>query len=211
MFTPTLITALSLAAAAMAAPMEKRALTGTNPGSIFSFGDAATERQVFNTVGSCGLSTFFPGVVPASVPLVAMPASVMNSHGSAQHNDLCGKIITMTDVARGITRQAAIADTNVSDEHSIDMTIDLWTAFGQPANDGSIIPALNWSIDTSGSGGNPGNPGSGSCKQHYTVVSGDFCFAIWTKFGLTESKFRSLNPSLDSACDIFPGQSLCVA
>ncbi|KAF3069352.1 LysM domain-containing protein [Trichoderma lentiforme] len=49
------------------------------------------------------------------------------------------------------------------------------------------------------------------CSQTYTVVSGDFCFAIWTKFNLTEAQFRALNPSLDTACTITIGQTLCVA
>ncbi len=50
----------------------------------------------------------------------------------------------------------------------------------------------------------------GSCSQKYTVVSGDTCWAIWTKYGLTEATFRSMNPSLDSACDLYVGNVLCV-
>jgi len=140
------------------------------------------------------------------MPLVAMPGSVMQNYGSAQHNTLCGKIITMTRPSNGVTEQAAIADTNISDTDSIDMTSDLWVDFGQPANDGSIISALNWSIGGTSSGG-----GGGTCTETYTVVSGDYCYKIWTEFGITQAELQSWNPSLDSACDLSIGQVLCVA
>lgn len=136
---------LSLAVSVSAAPVAVRsAMTGTNAGSIYAFGSASAARETFYTVGSCGLSTYFAGVVPDHMPLVAMPASVMQNYGASQHNTLCGKVITMK--VGGVTRKAAIADTNVSDTHSIDMTSNLWVAFGQPANDGSIIPSVSWSI-----------------------------------------------------------------
>ncbi|KAI5465258.1 hypothetical protein BGZ63DRAFT_399741 [Mariannaea sp. PMI_226] len=139
--------ALGLASIAEAAPVNKlTTLTGTNAGSLYSFDPAPTARQIFYQYGSCGLSTFFVGVVPDSMPLVAMTSTVMQNYGSAQHNTLCGKIITMTN-SKGVTQQAAIADTNVSGDNSIDMTIDLWTKFGQPANDASIIKSLSWSIN----------------------------------------------------------------
>lgn len=195
---------LSLALSVLAAPVQNRqTLSGTNAGSIFQFGDPAAARQLFYTVGSCGLSTYFVGVVPASMPLVAMPGVIMQNYGASQHNTLCGKIITMTS-PKGVTRQAAIADTNISDTNSIDMTSDLWVAFGQPANDGSIIPALNWSIDGGGSSG-------GSCTKSYTVVSEDYCYLLWNRFGITEAQLRQWNPSLDAACDLSIGQVLCVA
>lgn len=207
----TLITAAlglaSTAAAAPAAPVvEKRAITGTNPGSLYSFASAAEARRIFYTVGSCGLSTYFQGVVPDSMPLVAMPEAVFDRYGSAQHNTLCGKIITMTN-SRGVTLKAAVADRNAGSQGSIDMTIDLWTGFGQPSNDASEIKSLTWSIGDGGS--NP--PGNGSCKSSYTVVSGDYCYAIWTRFGITEAQLRSWNPSLNSACLLQVGQVLCVS
>ncbi|KAH8897317.1 LysM-domain-containing protein [Thozetella sp. PMI_491] len=209
--------ALGLASTAAAAPVaadkalsifQKRAITGTNPGSLYSFADAASARQVFYTVGSCGLSTYFVGVVPDSMPLVAMPEAVFDKYGAAQHNTLCGKIITMTNAVNGVTLQAAVADRNAGAQGSIDMTIDLWTKFGQPSNDASQINVLNWSIaDGTSSGGGS----TGSCKQTYTVVSGDSCWAIWTKYGITEAQLRAWNPSLNSACLIQPGQVLCVS
>jgi hypothetical protein len=134
----------------------------------YQFGDPAAARQLFNQYGSCGISTYFPTAVPASMPLVAMPYSIMQSYGFAQHNTLCAKIITMT--VNGVTRKAAIADTNVSDTHSIDMTSDLWVAFGQPANDGSIIRSVTWSIEGSGTVTPPTTPGGGTTSPDGTCA-----------------------------------------
>lgn len=200
--------ALSLVSVANAAPIDKRTtLTGTNAGSLYSFDIAATARQVFYQYGSCGLSTYFVGVVPDSMPLVAMTSTVMQNYGASQHNTLCGKIITMTN-SNGVTQQAAIADTNVSVDNSVDMTIDLWTKFGQPSTDASIIPSLSWSINTDAA--SPGTS-TGTCKSSYTVVSGDYCYLIWTEYGITEAQLRSWNPTLNSACDLVPDQVLCVS
>ncbi|RFU26825.1 hypothetical protein B7463_g9511, partial [Scytalidium lignicola] len=150
-FTQLPLLAMTLALTALASPLlaidiagRQTILSGTNAGSIYMFGDPATARALFWQYGSCGLSTFFADDVSPDIPLVAMPSTIMQSYGASQHNTLCAKIVTMT--VGGVTRQAAIADTNVSDTHSIDMTSDLWVAFGQQDGDGSIIPAVEWSI-----------------------------------------------------------------
>ncbi|KAK4069109.1 hypothetical protein J3E68DRAFT_449822 [Trichoderma sp. SZMC 28012] len=136
------IAASVLAATASAAPAT---VSGTNTnGSIFMFGDPAPARNLLNQFGACGLTTYFVGQVPDDMPLVAMPANIFDQFGSAQHNTLCAKIITLT--RNGVTRQAAIADRNLSNTNSIDMTLDLWEAFGGHDNDGSIIPGFSWSI-----------------------------------------------------------------
>lgn len=44
--------------------------------------------------------------------------------------------------------------------------------------------------------------------ETYTVVSGDFCFEIYTNFGLTSAQFQTINPS---NCDLPIGQVLCFA
>lgn len=146
-FSLSLVT-FALALTASAAPTSKRQsvlASGTNTnGSIFMFGDPAPARQLLYTVGACGLSTYFPNAVSPSMPLIAMPANVFDQFGYAQHNTLCGKIITIT--RNGVTRQAAVADRNLSSTNSIDMTLDLWEAFGGHDGDGSIIPGFSWSI-----------------------------------------------------------------
>ncbi|KAH8645698.1 hypothetical protein BX600DRAFT_477860 [Xylariales sp. PMI_506] len=206
------LTLLSMALGlASAAPVKRSTLTGTNAGSLYSFDAAATAREIFYEYGSCGLSTYFVGVVPDSMPLVAMPSTVMQNYGASQHNTLCGKIVTMTNSA-GVTQQAAVADTNVSVDNSIDMTIDLWVNFGQSSSDASIIPSLSWSIDLDGtSTGSSGTGSSGTCTETYTVVSGDYCYKIWNDYGITEAELYAWNPTLDSACDLAIGQVLCVA
>ncbi|KAL7800248.1 hypothetical protein V8C37DRAFT_364627 [Trichoderma ceciliae] len=144
------IATVLLALTASAAPSsERRAViasgSGTN-GSIFMFGDPAAARQLFFTFGACGLSTFFANQVNPSMPLVAMPANIFDQFGSAQHNTLCAKVITMTH--NGVTRQAVVADRNLSNDFSIDMTLDLWQAFGGHDGDGTLIRGFSWSISS---------------------------------------------------------------
>jgi chitinase len=50
-----------------------------------------------------------------------------------------------------------------------------------------------------------------ACTEHYTVVSGDTCYAIWTEFGITEAQLYAFNPTLDTNCDLSIGQVLCVS
>jgi len=49
-----------------------------------------------------------------------------------------------------------------------------------------------------------------SCSKTYTVVKGDSCYKIWTKYGLTEAQLRNLNSGL-SCSNLKVGTSLCVA
>lgn len=147
-FTTVLATAI-LAITASAAPtdVESRAaqanVNGNNAGSIFMFGDDSRCRQTFWTGGACGLSTYFKNT-PANMPLVAIPGAVFSKYGSAQHNKLCGKVITMTH--NGKTQKAIVADQNVGGDNSIDMCLNQWKGFGGKDNDGSIIKGISWSI-----------------------------------------------------------------
>ncbi|MCJ1399326.1 hypothetical protein MMC11_002528 [Xylographa trunciseda] len=50
-----------------------------------------------------------------------------------------------------------------------------------------------------------------SCTKTYTVVSGDSCYSIYTKLGITDAQLVAWNPGLDAACDLSVGQVLCVA
>ncbi|KAE9372586.1 carbohydrate-binding module family 50 protein [Stipitochalara longipes BDJ] len=49
------------------------------------------------------------------------------------------------------------------------------------------------------------------CTEYYTVVSGDYCYLIYTKFGITLAQLDAYNPSLDNNCDLSVGQVLCVS
>ena len=64
--------------------------------------------------------------------------------------------------------------------------------------------------DPSGITSPSGGGGGGSCSNTFTVVSGDTCDGIASQFGITLAQLESLNPSLDSNCDIDVGQVLCV-
>lgn len=135
-----------LAMTASAAPSVKRQniiASGNNmQGTIFMFGDPAPARQILYDSGSCGLSTYFPNAVDPSMPLIAISSQIFDQFGASQHNQLCAKIITIS--LNGVTRQAAVADRNAF--NSIDMTLDLWEAFGGHDGDGSLIPGFSWSI-----------------------------------------------------------------
>ncbi|KAF4337282.1 hypothetical protein FBEOM_8871 [Fusarium beomiforme] len=143
-----LVAATSVSAAPSDSPMDKKAVlaSGSNQnGSIFMFGSSRKCRQVFYTGGACGLSTYFADKVDPNLPLVAVPSGVFDKFGQAQHNQLCGKVVTMT--YQGVTRQAIVADRNVSNERSIDMCLGIWKAFGGKDGDGSIRKGIQWSID----------------------------------------------------------------
>ncbi|KAH8761309.1 hypothetical protein BGZ57DRAFT_993033 [Hyaloscypha finlandica] len=107
-----------------------------------------------------------------------------------------------------------------------DTCFAIWTEFGlteaqlltlNPTVDSNCDIQVGQVLCVSGTGtasttaAAPASSGtSTTCPTRYTVKSGDFCFAIWTQFGLTEDQFLAMNPSLDSNCDIQVGEVLCV-
>lgn len=120
-------------------------VSGNNQnGSIYRFGSPTECRQIFRQYGACGISTYFKNVDP-NASLVAMPAEVFDRYGAAQNNKLCGKTITMT--RNGVTRKAVVADRNLSNDHSIDMCLDMWQAFGGRDNDGTVIHGFKWTVN----------------------------------------------------------------
>lgn len=112
-------------------------------GSIYRFGDANECHRILREYGACGISTYFQNVDPNS-SFVAMPAGFFDQYGSAQHNTLCGKKITITK--NGVSRTGVVADRNLSNDNSIDMCLDLWTAFGGHDNDGTVIHGMSFDI-----------------------------------------------------------------
>ncbi|KAL6904079.1 hypothetical protein GGI43DRAFT_381770 [Trichoderma evansii] len=147
MYISGFVAALVLSLSVSAAPVEENAQatasgSGTN-GSIYRFGSASQCHQILRTAGACGISTYFKNVDPKA-SFVAMPADVFDKYGQSQHNKLCGKVITMKH--NGVTKKAVVADRNLSNDHSIDMCLDLWQAFGGHDNDGTLIKGFSWSI-----------------------------------------------------------------
>lgn len=117
--------------------------SGDTNGSIYAFGDANACHNTLRQFGACGISTFFQNVDPNS-SFVALPSGIFDQFGSAQHNTLCGKTITMT--YNGVTRTGVVADRNLSNDNSIDMCLDIWTAFGGRDGDGTVIHGVHYSI-----------------------------------------------------------------
>lgn len=141
-FTTSVIAA-ALALTVSAAPQQTVSSNNQN-GSIYRFGDAKQCHHILRDAGACGISTYFKNV-NQEASFVAMPADVFDKYGSAQHNKLCGKTITITK--NGQTRKAIVADRNLSNDHSIDMCLDLWKAFGGKDNDGTVIHGMKFSIN----------------------------------------------------------------
>lgn len=112
-------------------------------GSIYRFGDATECHNILRDYGACGISTYFKNVNQGA-SFVAMPANVFDQYGAAQNNKLCGKTITITH--NGVTRTGVVADRNLSNDDSIDMCLDLWTAFGGHDNDGTVIHNMSFDI-----------------------------------------------------------------
>jgi hypothetical protein len=100
--------------------------------------------------------------------------------------------------------------------------LDLDLAFAVPVNPSrglTVADALFQSYCVGAPGG---------CADIYTIVSGDNCSGIETKFGITAAQLQSLNPWLDANCgtsmtcidlradpdphriDLQVGQNLCV-
>ncbi|KAJ2983471.1 hypothetical protein NQ176_g658 [Zarea fungicola] len=112
-------------------------------GSIYRFGDANECHRILRDYGACGISTYFQNVDP-NASFVAMPAGFFDQYGAAQHNSLCGKTITISK--NGVSRTGVVADRNLSSDNSIDMCLDLWTAFGGQDNDGTVIHGMSFDI-----------------------------------------------------------------
>ncbi|EHK46097.1 uncharacterized protein TrAtP1_013207 [Trichoderma atroviride] len=147
MHLTSFVTALMLSLSVSAAPTELTkgeivTRSGTN-GSIYSFESASNCHGILRKYGSCGISTYHPEIGEQN-SFVAMPYNEFDKYGQAQNNKLCGKTIVMKH--NGVTKTATVADRNVSDDHSIDMCLDLWEAFGGHNGDGTVIRNFSWSI-----------------------------------------------------------------
>lgn len=55
-------------------------------------------------------------------------------------------------------------------------------------------------------------PGASSaCYKWYTTVDGDYCYLVYSKFGIVFEQLRQWNPYLDEACsNMWPNYTYCV-
>ncbi|KAF2732645.1 hypothetical protein EJ04DRAFT_496499 [Polyplosphaeria fusca] len=52
---------------------------------------------------------------------------------------------------------------------------------------------------------------SKACYEWYTAADGDYCYLVYTKFGITFDQLRAWNTALDSDCtNMWPGYAYCV-
>lgn len=52
---------------------------------------------------------------------------------------------------------------------------------------------------------------STACQQWYVAQSGDYCYLIYTNYGITFDQFRAWNPAIDAACsNLQPQYAYCV-
>lgn len=58
--------------------------------SVYSYTRASECSDTYNTVGACGLSTYFKDKMNSTLPRLAVPMAVFDQFGSSQHNTLCG-------------------------------------------------------------------------------------------------------------------------
>lgn len=58
----------------------------------------------------------------------------------------------------------------------------------------------------------PTQPGATSqCYEWYVAADGDYCYLVYTKFGITFDQLRAWNPYLDENCsNMWPGYAYCV-
>ncbi len=54
------------------------------------------------------------------------------------------------------------------------------------------------------------HPTTTACSNVYTVKTGDYCYEIAQSYSITVAQIMSLNPSLNSYCDIKAGQKICL-
>ncbi|KAK1242965.1 hypothetical protein MKX08_005777 [Trichoderma sp. CBMAI-0020] len=143
-FAAALVLSLSVSAAPTEEITKRESADGygTN-GSIYKYGDPSNCHDTLRVSGACGISTYNTQI-GAEHSFVAMPSDVFDKYGQFQNNKLCGKTITMTH--NGVTRTAIVADRNYSKDHSIDMCLDLWEAFGGHDQDGTLIRNFTWSV-----------------------------------------------------------------
>lgn len=85
------------------------------------------------------------------------------------------------------------------------------TATGTKATSSTSSTTKSAPLSTTKTSTAPTSTPTSTCAKTYAVQSGDWCSKIWAQFGLSESDFRKLNPSLNASCDLAIGQVLCVA
>ncbi|KZV64757.1 carbohydrate-binding module family 5 protein, partial [Peniophora sp. CONT] len=93
-----------------------------------------TYYNQFGGYGACG------NINPDSAIIIALQAARYDA-------SLCGKTLSITNVNKGITIQAVVADMcpGCRNSESLDLSIGAWEAIGQSTEDGTGVP-ITWSL-----------------------------------------------------------------
>jgi LysM repeat protein len=188
---------------------------------------------VFSTLKSQNPGLVFtvaPYAQTAPVPygnlLQACPGSLSwinwQNYADSVSNQI-SSVNTASSIFGGIGNVAVGFCANAEDPRgtgSVEQAVSLMKAF--PTARGAFI----WSFEDDAKNGfaitnallpilqNPVNqppPPVDTCTSYYTVKSGDSCYSIAQSNGLTVDQLLSLNPTLDSQCNLQIGQSICLA
>uniref|UniRef100_A0A8H7XIN7 LysM domain-containing protein n=1 Tax=Psilocybe cubensis TaxID=181762 RepID=A0A8H7XIN7_PSICU len=157
-------------------------------------------------------STVASSTVSASSPTSGIPSSTPTNIASGTittgclglsslSGDLCGKI----DDQFGITLDQLLTWNPEMTLEGTNIQVGLAYCVSGPA---STVSSSSTPV--------PSPTASGTitvgCTEYYTVVSGDSCPAIESKFSITFAQFQQWNPEVDANCDnIFVGLQYCVA
>ncbi|VDC05916.1 unnamed protein product [Peniophora sp. CBMAI 1063] len=123
----------AVAIAAVSAAVVPRAAVPTTVGTVQT-GGYATYYYQFGGYGACG------NINPDSAIIVALQSARYDS-------SLCGHTVSITNVNKGITIQAVVADNcpGCRNSESLDLSVGAWTAIGQSEADGTGVP-ITWTL-----------------------------------------------------------------
>ncbi|KAK6987472.1 hypothetical protein R3P38DRAFT_2661607 [Favolaschia claudopus] len=125
-------------------------------------------------------------------------------------------------ITEGCTQYYTVVsgDGCASIESKFNLTLSQFIAMNPEINTGctnlALAEAYCVASSNSTSGGPPANVAPGTitegCTEYYTVVSGDSCASIESKFHLTLSQFIAMNPEINSGCtNLALAEAYCVA
>ncbi|KAK8085219.1 hypothetical protein PG997_006490 [Apiospora hydei] len=113
----------------------------------------------------------------------------------------------------GSSSAEGTSSTSTSDQQSLITTTTSTTGDGSGASSSSTSTVDNSSASSSSTSTST-SPVADACTLSHTVVAGDTCHNIWSKYSLTVDNFLALNPHLsirpDGYCGIDVGGVVCV-
>ncbi|KAF7316288.1 hypothetical protein MIND_00147500 [Mycena indigotica] len=212
-------------------PVPTNIAKGTRPvncGFYYTVQSGDTLATISNTTGlnATLLETWNPQLA-ASSPVAGSALCVVFPKGNytlstAPIPSNVAPNVTTANCAEYDTIVSGDSCTTVEKRNFIDHTQFLKLNPGINSQCSNIVLGLAYCVfsifppSTSTSTGPPSNVAPGTitdgCTSYYTVVSGDGCASIESKFNLTLAQFIQMNPELNSQCtNLALGEAYCVA